>query len=363
MNSFIFSNMLFCFKNLFVKNLTSGGAEKQAVLLAKALSQDYDVHFIVYNAAKVHQKYLDLINEVPEIHLFLNQGEYIHRFRALCSYMRRYGIGLVFSYLTAANLYACLAGRLTGAKVVCGLRNAELPVQKRLVDRFLTNHMAALTVANCFSGKRNFVRQGFCERKIHVIPNCFEGIAPYKEKQEQKQTNIITVGRFVEQKDYLTAIRSVARAYQTCRDIRFCIIGFGKLEQQIRLWVKKEGIEDITEMLINPDDIPGYLDRADIYLSTSLFEGTSNSIMEAMNANLPVIATDVGDNRYLVKDGVNGFMAEKKDVAALADHIRTLAQDRNQRLRFGENSKNLLREKYSMDTFRDRYIEIIKELS
>ena len=127
--------------------------------------------------------------------------------------------------------------------------------------------------------------------------------------------------------------------------------------------MKKEGIEDITEMLINPDDIPDYLDRADIYLSTSLFEGTSNSIMEAMNANLPVIATDVGDNRYLVKDGVNGFMAEKKDVAALADHIRTLAQDRNLRLRFGENSKNLLREKYSMDTFRDRYIEIIKELS
>jgi len=45
---------------VFVKNLTSGGAEKQAVLLAKVLSTDHDVHFVVFNAAKTHQKYLDI---------------------------------------------------------------------------------------------------------------------------------------------------------------------------------------------------------------------------------------------------------------------------------------------------------------
>ena len=124
---------------IFVKNLTSGGAEKQAVLLAKALSIDYDVHFIVFNAAKTHQKYLDLINETPEIHLALFNGGHISRFCQFCTYIKRSRIELIFSYLTAANLYACLAGTITGAKVVTGLRNAELPSGKLISDRFLTN--------------------------------------------------------------------------------------------------------------------------------------------------------------------------------------------------------------------------------
>lgn len=347
---------------VFVKNLTSGGAEKQAVLLANVLSTDYDVHFVVFNAAKTHQKYLDMIHEAPKVHLALLNGGHLSRFRQLCSYIKENNIGLIFSYLTAANLYACLAGSITGAKVVTGLRNAELPTGKLIVDRFLTNHMAAITIANCFSGKRNFVSHGFKERKIHVIPNCFDNISPFSSKNESETTSIITVGRFVEQKDYHTAIKSVSLAYSTHKDIRFCIIGFGKLEQEIRRWVKEEGITDITNILINPDDISGYLSKADIYISTSLFEGTSNSIMEGMNADLPVIATNVGDNACLVEEGKNGHLTEKKDVDALAKAICNLVSDKEKRQQYGRYSKCLLIEKYSTGIFRDRYLQIIKEI-
>ena len=347
---------------IFVKNLTSGGAEKQAVLLAKALSIDYDVHFIVFNAAKTHQKYLDLINETPEIHLALFNGGHISRFCQFCTYIKRSRIELIFSYLTAANLYACLAGTITGAKVVTGLRNAELPSGKLISDRFLTNHLAVLTIANCFSGKKNFVSKGFKEKKIHVIQNCFDNITPFAPKDESDVTTIITVGRFVEQKDYLTAIKSVAKAYIKCNNIRFCIIGFGELEQQIRAWVKEEGIAGITDILINPDNISQYLNKADIYLSTSLFEGTSNSIMEGMNADLPIVATNVGDNSCLVKDGENGFLAEKRDIDSLAHNLMTLIMNKNMRQQFGKRSKEILYDNYSLNTFRDRYIQTIKEL-
>jgi glycosyltransferase involved in cell wall biosynthesis len=347
---------------IFVKNLTSGGAEKQAVLLAKALSRDYDVHFIVFNAAKTHQKYIEMIHETPEIHLTLFNGGHVSRFHQFCSYIKKTHIELIFSYLTAANLYACLAGSMTGAKVVTGLRNAELPFGKQIVDRFLTNHLAILTIANCYSGKENFIKQGFREKKVHVIPNCFSDIIPYCHKDGSDTSTIITVGRFVEQKDYLTAIKSVAKVNTKFRNIRFCIIGFGELEQQIRAWVREEGISDITDILINPDNISQYLEKADIYLSTSLFEGTSNSIMEGMNANLPIVATNVGDNSYLVKDGENGFLAEKRDVDTLAHHLETLITNKNLRQLFGEKSKEILYDNYSLDTFRDKYIQTIKEL-
>ena len=348
---------------VFVKHLTSGGAEKQAVLLTKVLSTDYDVHLVVFNAEKAHQKYLDMIHEAPKVHLALLNGGYLSRFRQLFSYIKENNIELIFSYLTAANLYACLAGSITGAKVITGLRNAELPTRKLIVDRFLSNHMAAITIANCFSGKRNFVSHGFKEKKIQVIPNCIDNISPFSLKKETETIDIITVGRFVEQKDYLTAIKSVSQAYRTHKEIRFNIIGFGKLEQEIRKWVKEEGIADITNILINPDNISNYLSNADIYLSTSLFEGTSNSIMEGMNADLPIIATNVGDNAYLVEEGKNGHLTKKKDVDAIAKAICTLVSDKEKRQQYGRYSKCLLIEKYSTGIFRDRYLQIIKEIN
>lgn len=348
---------------IFVKNLTSGGAEKQAVLLAKALSTDYDVHFVVFNAAKTHQKYLDMIHETSGVHLALFNGEHLNRFRQFCSYIKENNIELIFSYLTAANLYACLAGSITGAKVVTGLRNAELPLGKLIADRFLTNHMATLTISNCYSGKENFIKHGFKGKKVHVIPNCFSDITPYSIKNDSDTTTIITVGRFVEQKDYQTAIKSVANVYRVNKNIRFCIIGFGELEQEIRKWVKEEGVVDITDILINPDNIAQHLSNADIYLSSSLFEGTSNSIMEGMNADLPIVATNVGDNANLVEEGMNGHLTKKKDVEAIAQAICDLVSDKQKRQQYGKYSKNLLIEKYSTATFRDRYIQVIKEIA
>ena len=330
--------------------------------MAKALSANYTVHFIVFNAGRTHVKYIELIQDTPEIHLALFKGGHITRFTQFCSYITRNNIKLVFSYLTAANLYACLAGIITKKKVITGLRNAELPIGKRVVDKFLTNHMAALTISNSFSGRNNFVSQGFNGEKVYVIPNCFDDITPYSHPKSSDMTTIITVGRFVEQKDYKTAIKSVAEIYAENKSIHFIIIGFGKLEQKIREWVKGEGIAEITDIFINPDNVPNYLSKADIYLSTSLFEGTSNSIMEAMNANLPIVATNVGDNSYLVKDGENGFLAGEKDIKALAHHLKTLISNKATRLQFGRRSKEILLENYSLDIFKERYIQVIKAL-
>lgn len=83
---------------------------------------------------------------------------------------------------------------------------------------------------------------------------------------------------------------------------KFIIVGYGELESQVRQWVNAYKVGSFTEILINPNNIPQLEYDADIYLSTSLFEGTSNSIMEGMNANLPVVCTDVGDNYCLVKE-------------------------------------------------------------
>ena len=348
---------------VFVKNLTSGGAEKQAVLLAKALAGDYEMHYVIFNGRKVHEKYLDLLHEDKRIHVVSFMGGHTSRFSQFVSYIKANDISLIFSYLTAANLYASMAGMMTGAKVVTGIRNAELPLGRRIADRILTNFFAKKTVVNCFSGSTKFISQGFKSEKLVVIPNCFENIAPYKEKQKvDDEIHVITVGRFVAQKDYPTAIRAISKANKKCTNLWFDIVGYGEQEMEIRNLVKENGIEICTTIHINPNNIPELLQRASIYLSTSLFEGTSNSIMEGMNANLPIVATNVGDNYKLVRDRVNGYLEATGDVDAIAKDIVTLCHDTDLRNRMAKAGKENLIDNYSVEIFRERYMELVRDV-
>lgn len=345
---------------VFVKNLTSGGAEKQSVLLARALAGECEVHYVIFNGLKVHQKYMDMLAGDSRIHVCSFTGGHVSRFRALVAYLRRNNIRAVFSYLTAANFYACMAGRIVGADVYTGLRNAELPFHKLVADRLLTNRFAKLAISNSYSGKENFVAKGFKEEKVTVVPNCFENISPYATKEHDKGLKIITVGRFVQQKDYETAIRAVAELKgMAASAFSFEIVGYGEQERQIRDWVKAYKVDDCTSIHINPNNIPELLDGADIYLSTSLFEGTSNSVMEAMNANLPIVATDVGDNKYLVRDGKNGFLCDVGDSKGIAAKLKDLIDNSGIRELFGKESKDLLEKNYSMPLFKNRYMRLL----
>lgn len=345
---------------IFVKNLTSGGAEKQSVLLAKALVNDYDVHYIIFNDNKIHGKYLNMLREENRIKIVSFKGNHILRYSNFVRYLKSNNIKAIFSYLTAANAYACMAGIQTGTKIYTGLRNSKLPFIKCLTDKFLTNFLSEQAVCNCFSGKKNFVNKGFKASKISVIPNCFENISPYQKKTNATNIHIITVGRFVPQKDYETAIKCIADIRTKKSNITFDIVGYGEQEKNIRTWLKQYKIEDITNIFINPNNISELLQQADIYLSTSLFEGTSNSIMEGMNANLPIVATDVGDNAILVKSGFNGFISHVKDYKSLSKALNQLITDYKLREEMGKHSKSLLQSEYSMEQFRKRYISLLE---
>ena len=344
---------------IFVKNLTSGGAEKQSILLAKALAKNFQIHYIIFNGDKIHQKYMYMLQEDKRIKIATFIGNHFKRYRSFLTYIKKNHIEAIFSYLTAANTYACIAGKQTGIKVYTGLRNAELPPIKCFVDKILTNTFCQKAICNCFSGANNFISKGFNKSKITVIPNCFENISPYKEKKETDLIHIITVGRFVKQKDYETAIKSIAQLIKTNANIIFEIVGYGELEMEIRNWIDKYQIKNNTHIYINPDNIPKLLEEAHIYLSTSLFEGTSNSIMEGMNANLPIVATNVGDNYKLVRHNLNGFLCEKQSEKEIAFYLEKLVSDTELRKKMGKQSKNLLEEEYSMEKFREKYIELL----
>jgi glycosyltransferase involved in cell wall biosynthesis len=344
---------------IYIPTLKSGGAEKQAAILAAMLSEKHDVHLITLNMQGNDQAInLDRLKPTSVVRHYLS-GNVFAKARQLKRIFLDNDIEILFNYLTYPDILGSYVGKKVGVpKIYNGIRNSQLPKLKFLCERFAHNHLASATIFNCYSGAEHFKGMGFSNGKCIVIPNCYPEVSPVVHRGDRPVKTIITVGRFVSQKDYLTAIRAMAELKQR-QDFRFHIVGYGELENQIRQWIQEYGIEQNTTIYINPDNIPELLRNADIYLSTSLFEGTSNSIMEALDFSLPVVCTDVGDNSYLVRDAYNGYLHAIGDYKGISASIATLLDNSDMRVQLGENGNGLLKENFSPEVFLRRYSELI----
>lgn len=344
--------------SILLSTIDSGGAEKQAVLLATLLAKHTEVNLIVlYGDHTEYKRNIDLLTEsTVKVHKLI--GNMLFKLRRIKSIIKESETKVLLNCLTMPNFVGSLVGRMCGIRVYNGIRNSRMPKSKMLIEKVAHNLLATGTIYNCYSGADYFGNHGFRRKKNIVIPNCFPDIEETIIRPDHKVKTIITVGRFDPQKDYETLIKSVSRLSRN--DFRLCIVGYGVLEEQIRTWVKEYNIENMTDIYIKPNNVPELERNADIYISTSFFEGTSNSIMEALNWSLPVVATNVGDNGHLVIDGENGFLHPIGDVNGLSASLCQLLDSAKLRNQMGQMGNMNLRENFSMEIFEKRYIDLIE---
>lgn len=347
---------------ILIPTINAGGAEKQAVLLAAQLAKNYNVHVIVYAGEKESfAKNVEILKKANvTIHRII--GSKSEKRNKLRQILKEHNIEVLFNYLTKPNVIGSLLGRKCGVKKIFnGIRSSRLPWWKIILERFVHNNYATATIYNSHSGAEYFGNKGFRKEKNIVIPNCFPNIAETIEREEKNVKHIVTVGRFVPDKDYKTIIRTIAELKELRKDFVMDIIGYGVEEHNIRAWIKEYGVEENIKIHIRPDNVQDIVRASDIYLSTSLFEGTSNSIMEAMNWSLPVVATNVGDNDHLVIDGVNGTLHPIGDAKGMAESIAKLLGSHDLRNKMGLAGNKNLRENYSMEIFEKRYLNLIEQ--
>lgn len=346
-----------------IRSLANGGAEKQSLLLAKALQDNYEVFYVAVNDDEKHPKHLAFIEE-HQINALILEGGLLSRARQFGKFVKQHQIDYIFSFLPGDTMFGGIVGKLYRVKnVYGGIRNAQIAKYKVFFLRMLSNFLLTGIISNSHKGKGVFSRIGFRADRILVIPNALEVQEESVKRPPKEQITIITVARFVPQKDFLTALKSIAALKEHLAEhlkIKYHIVGYGEQEEAIRNWVQSLGLDDLVEIIINPENIRACYRSADVYLCSSIFEGVSNTILEAMEHSLPVVATDVGDNQYLVQDGYNGFIAPSGDSDALSKHLHKLVQDHDMRIQFGLNSYEKLIDEYSFKSFQQNYIDIIE---
>lgn len=349
---------------IVLPTLKAGGAEKQACLLAACLVQRFPVTMVLLSADKISdsEQNISILKE-GGVEIFRVGGNIVQCVLRLRRFFLDNKVEVVFNYLTRPNLIGALAGRWANVKAIFGgIRNSHLERWKMLIERFVHNNLSTATICNCFSGAEEIVRKGLRKDTVFTIPNCFVNIADPIIREDKHIKHVVTVGRFVEQKDYYTILRSISILGQRRQDFVLDIVGYGQEEQNIRRWISELLLEKCVNIYIQPSNVQDIIKSADIYLSTSLFEGTSNSIMEALNWSLPVVATAVGDNNKLVLEGKTGYLHAVRDYMSISESLGRLLDNATLRQSMGILGNQHLRENYSLHSFAQRYIRLIESL-
>ena len=348
-----------------IKSLANGGAEKQSLLLARVLKAKYETHLVIVSDRPKLQHHLDLLEKEKISHIFL-RGNILQRLSDFRYFLRDKQIDIIFSFLPGDTFLSAIAGKLEGVSYLFGgIRNSHMAKPKLLALKYLHNHLLNYSISNCHSGSQTCISNGFKKEKMLVIPNGIEIETVFEKKPAKQKLIITTVGRLVAQKDYQTALASIAyltQNYELPSQITYRIIGYGKEENRIKQWIKDYNLAGIVELLINPSNVPQLLEESDIYLCTSIFEGISNAIMEAMSYGLPIVATKVGDNSHLVENNVNGYLTQPKDHQTIATRLYELSKLDNLRIEFGQNSYEKVKNKYGLARFQSNYFDLIESL-
>jgi glycosyltransferase involved in cell wall biosynthesis len=140
------------------------------------------------------------------------------------------------------------------------------------------------------------------------------------------------------------------------------VLGLGPLEAETRALVRELGLDDAV-FLPGRLEIRGWLERADVFVHTSRWEGFGLVLLEAMLAGLPVAATRVSAVPEVVADGETGLLVEPGDAEALAAALDTLLANPERARELGEAGRNRARERFSVARMAERTLALYEDVS
>ena len=174
------------------------------------------------------------------------------------------------------------------------------------------------------------------------------------------QIKIISVARFSEQKDHETLLLALSKIEQV--NWLLTLVGKGPKIDLIKSYAHELKIDSNIEFLGERDDIISLLNESDIFTLITNWEGLPLSIIEAMRAGLPVVASNVGGVQELIDDNHTGFLVKHKDVQQLTKIFEKLLKDKSLRDRMGHLGREKYIANFTFDNMYHKTLGVYKEL-
>jgi glycosyltransferase involved in cell wall biosynthesis len=271
-----------------------------------------------------------------------------------------------YSPFVYGQLAAILNRRLRVVFTEHGRLSDARPSSKRKLANAVLGRLGASIYAVSYALRDHMAAEGLPRERIHVIHNGIEpgpspGAAARREGRERlglEETCAVlgTVARLDPVKDLDTMIRAAARVCQQRPGAKLVIVGDGPERARLAALVESLCLSQAVLFTGHRSDARALLPAFDVYLNSSVSEGVSISILEAMAAERPVVATAVGGNPEIVEDGRTGCTVAARDPAALAAAVDRLLESPERRDAFGVRGRQSVLEHFTFDRMAQAYL-------
>lgn len=362
----------------FIDGLGRGGAQRHLLSLLRHLDRER-----VDPVLWCLEKKGDLVPEFDALGIPVEDlgfpGESIVGRRAIVSILplrhrlRRLNPDVVHTYLFSPNLYGTLLGALAGTRAIVSSRRdmAWWEAGRHLLATRFANRFVDRVVAVSENVRRHSIaRERLDPERVVTVPNGIDLAefdrartepAPWTAPPGVGPILAMTAGlRPVKGHEYL--LGAVARLAPRFPDLRFLLVGDGPRRQELEQQARLAGIAEQVVFLGWQANVAPLLDRIDLFVLSSVSEGQSNAILEAMAAGRPVVATDVGGNPETIADGVTGLLVPPRNPERLAEAIEDALRDRSRAQAMGRAGRLRVERLFSAQAVARRLEELYASL-
>ncbi|MEH6993690.1 glycosyltransferase family 4 protein [Neobacillus drentensis] len=327
----------------FIGRLGFGGAERVLVYLANEFSKNsHDIHVILL--AKSKESVFHIHPEIKVHNVFTTGNKLtrsIKRFFAIRNYVKEINPTIVISFLTSVNVN--IATAMIGLKIPLILsernnpytdpKNKMLRIWRKLVYRFADGYVFQTEeVKDFFSSSIRL--------KGTIIPNPLH-IEEVENWAGNKSGTIVAVGRLVEEKNHKLLIDAFSKISEEFPLYKLIIYGEGYLRNELTSYINELGLEEKIKLPGVNSNVLDEIQKANLFVLPSNYEGMPNSLIEAMALGVPVISTECGGGgpAYLISNNVNGILVPINDSIALTRSMKKILSNSNFAFKLGKNAQ------------------------
>ena len=297
------------------------------------------------------------------VHLLQPAGR-IGLIRQMVQLFRAGRFDVVHTHNTYPHLYASLAARLAGVPVVVNTRHGQRAGHgwKSRTQFRWASHLVDRIIAVSDDAARLCVEaDGVAARKVTRIWNGID-LSDFSFTGPAVTPIAISVARLSAEKDFPTLLRAIALAIREVPDLQLKLVGDGPERAKLEGLTRELGITSCVEFLGERTDVPNLLAQAGFFVSSSLTEGISLTLLEAMAVGLPVVATAVGGNSEIVAEGVTGQLVPHANPEALARAIVNMCRTEDGWAALGQAGRDRVSEHFEVRRMVSDYERLYREL-
>lgn len=287
----------------------------------------------------------------------------------IASESKRNAVDVVHAHTSHAHTIACIAKKLNPRVRVVVSRRVDFPPRTGWTNRKKYRAPDAyIAISNRIAEiLREYDPGG---PPVHIVHSAIDpgrmAAAPIAKRELGLDDDVEIVGNvaaLVDHKDQKTLVKAMKKVVETWPKCVLVVAGEGELRSELEILIRELGLNSNIKLLGYRDDVPNLLNTFNVFVMSSKLEGLGTSVLDAMAAGVPVVATDAGGLPEMVTDGETGLLVPAQDPEALANAILEAlanpqaAQDRASR------AKQLLQNRFTVDRMVEGNLAVYESLT